>query len=98
MSQLPQQIIQPTVVDPKNVADTYCNGPINLNLMGPCGTITFTTIRPDPSQSFAGKQVTKHMAVVSSRVTTPLENLAGLRDLLNQMLPDATVAAPFLKQ
>lgn len=100
MSQIAQQVINPTIVDRKEVAETYCNGPINLNIMGPCGTLTFSTVRADAAQALAGSQVTNHTALVSARVTLPLDVLVALKGLLNQMLPESPVEAPgsFRKQ
>src|SRR4051812_28424160 len=94
MSQLPQQVITPIVIDPNNVSELYSCGPINLNIMGPCGTLTFTQLRPDLAQTIAGKQATKHYAVVTSRVTTPVQNLIDLRDLLSQMIQTTQSMAP----
>jgi hypothetical protein len=92
MSQIAQQIINPTVVDPNNVAETYCNGPVNLNLMGPCGTITLTSVRANAAQAFSGNQVTEHLAIVTARITMPAELLVELKNLLNRMLPEQPMA------
>lgn len=92
MSQIPQQVINPVAVDPNNIPETYANGPINLNIMGPCGTLTFTTVRGDIGELMAGKQATTHHAIVTSRVTTPIENLVQLRDLLNRLIQEQPMA------
>jgi hypothetical protein len=81
-----QQVINPIAVDPNNVAESYANGPVNVNVMGPCATLTFTNIRGDVGQLMKGAEATKHSAVVVARVTMPTENLAGLKDLLNKMI------------
>ena len=88
MSALAQQVINPVVTDPDNVPETYANGPININIMGPCATLTFTNVRPDIGQLMKGEQVTKHSAVVRVRVTLPNECLVGLKAALNQMIKD----------
>ena len=47
MTVMPQQVVNPVTVDPNNVAEAYANGPVNVNVMGPCATLTFTNIRGD---------------------------------------------------
>lgn len=86
MSQIAQQQLTPVVVDLGNVDETYCNGPINFGVYGPCATITFTAVRPDVAQAMKGEQITKATAPIVARVTMPLEVAAGLRDLLNRMI------------
>jgi hypothetical protein len=90
MTALPQQqVVNPVATDPNNVAETYANGPVNLNVMGPCATLTFTNIRGDIGDLMKGGAVTKHSAVVVARVTMPTECLVGLKDLLNKMIINA---------
>jgi len=83
---MPQQVVNPVTVDPNNVAEAYANGPVNVNVMGPCATLTFTNIRGDVGQLMKGGEITKHSAVVVARVTMPAESLVGLKDLLNKMI------------
>jgi hypothetical protein len=75
-------VVTPVVRDSDNVTDTFVNGPINLNVMGQVATLTFTTVRPDSAQAFKG-QVKDFSAVVTSRLTMPLETLVQLRELLS---------------
>jgi hypothetical protein len=82
MSVIPQQVINPSVTDPQNVAEILVNGPVNLTVMGQFATMTFTTVRPNLNQAFKG-QAKDYSAVVTARVTMPLEMLAQLRTLLN---------------
>jgi hypothetical protein len=82
----PQQVVNPVTTDPNNVPETYANGPVNVTVMGPCATLTFTTVRPDIEQIMKGTEVTKHSAIVVTRITMPSECLGGLKDLLNRMI------------
>lgn len=89
--QTAQQVIKPTFVDSSDVKPAYSNGPTNLTIIGPCGTLTFTNVTQPASDLFAGKQ-TGHIAVVSAKVTMPLEGIVGLRDLLNRMIAEHPIA------
>jgi hypothetical protein len=85
-NQLSQQATVPIGIDPNNIPDAYANGPINLSIRGPCGTLTFTNVRGDIAQLLAGQSSAKTYAVVTARVTLPLEALTELRNMLNQSL------------
>lgn len=92
MSQIAQQIVTPTFVDPNNVSETYANGPINFNIMGPCATLTFTAIRGDLTQSMKVETVTKANAVVVARITLPLQMAAELKGLLNRSIQEQPIS------
>jgi hypothetical protein len=84
-------MVTPVIRDPNNVAETLVNGPINVNIMGTFATLTFTNVRPDVAQAFKG-EVKDFSAVVSSRLTMPIEILVQLRDMLNQMIQNQPIA------
>jgi hypothetical protein len=88
MSQIAQQMITPTFADPKHVSETWVDGPMNGNILGPCLTITFTVTRPDLDQIMKGKPVTKLTAEVANRVTMPLHLALQLRATLNTIVQD----------
>src|SRR5262249_43556780 len=92
LSQIAQQVVKPTAIDPNCVPETYSNGPVNLNITGPCATLTFTTVRADIGEVMSGKQATTHFAVVTGGVTMPLDCLVKLRDLLNKTIQNQPMA------
>jgi hypothetical protein len=47
MANQPQQI---PVTDPENVPEVLCDGQLNVSVMGNFATLTFTHVRPVPSQ------------------------------------------------
>jgi len=86
MSISAQQVVNPTVVDPNSVDETFVNGPINLNIMGSTATLTFTSVRPDVKKMFSGNGQDLS-AIVVLRLTMPTEHLLQLRQLLSQAMP-----------
>ncbi|MEH2485259.1 hypothetical protein [Bradyrhizobium sp. AZCC 2230] len=86
MSISAQQVVNPTVVDPNSVDETFVNGPINLNIMGSTATLTFTSVRPDVKKMFNGNGQDLS-AIVVLRLTMPTEHLLQLRQLLSQAMP-----------
>lgn len=92
------QVKAATARDPDNVRETYANGPINVNIIGPCGTITFTNVRSDIADLLSGKPNAPVYASVVSRVTLPIDQLNELRTLLNRMIGDPPPAGSKLKQ
>ena len=38
---------QPPLIDPGNITETICDGPVNISVRGPLETLTFTHVRPD---------------------------------------------------
>jgi hypothetical protein len=85
MSIAAQQVVSPPVSDPNAVAETFVNGPINMNIIGSVATLTFTTVRLNVVQAFTGNKA-DFSAVVVSRLSMPLENLLQLRDMLSQAI------------
>lgn len=88
MSQIAQQVVTPVVIDPNHVAETFVDGPVNVNISGPNLTFTFTVARPDLDQAMKGQPVTKMNAVVTCRLTMPLHVVAQLRGTLNTIIQD----------
>ena len=86
-----QQITHPKVIDPKNVEETFANGPVNMTTIGSCTTLTFTNVRPDTAQAISGGQVTDHYAVVVARITVPSEIAVEIKNLLNRAIVDQPV-------
>jgi putative transposase len=84
----PTQLSEPPVIDPDLVPETWVTGRINVNVTGPVATITFTHVRPDPADIFANKKPAAAVSVVRARIVMPVEGLAGLRNLLNQIIFD----------
>jgi hypothetical protein len=72
------------VIDPENVGETLCNGPINLSFHGQgnhvVAVLTFTQPRPDPTALFQGS--VKDKSVVRARIAMNVPSLIALRDLL----------------
>jgi hypothetical protein len=87
MSQTAQQVVDPTLSDPYQTKEAYSNGPISLNIIGPCGTLVFTNVRPCLPNRL-GQNTADHEAVVSARVTMPLGMIVELRNLLNKSILD----------
>ena len=88
MATQPTQLSEPPVIDPDLVPETWVTGRINVNVTGPVATITFTHVRPDPADIFANKKPAAAVSVVRARIVMPVEGLAGLRNLLNQIIVD----------
>jgi hypothetical protein len=93
MAQSPQTTVHPTAIDPENVRETFANGPVNFNALGPCTTLTFTTLRGDIAEQMAGGPVSKFSLVVVSRITMPTANVVELRNLLDRILADQPAGA-----
>ena len=92
MSDEPQEL---QMIDPDNVPETLCEGMFNVSFAGPLAVITFTHMRPDPGQLFAGTVNPK--LIVRSRIVTSVPNLISLRDLLSRIIETVNVppdAAP----
>lgn len=75
----------PVVRDVGNVTEVFVNGPINMNVMGNVATLTFTTVRVDLPTS-PSVQPTELSAVVTNRVTMPIEVLFALREMLTKSI------------
>ena len=96
MTAIVQQMVTPVVRDLGNVAETFVNGPINLNVMGNVATLTFTTVRVDLPQSIK-EQPKDFSAVVSSRLTMPLETLIQLREMLSKSIQPQPISMGSLR-
>jgi hypothetical protein len=82
----PTQLPQPRVDDPETVPEIWVNGSVNISVTGPVATITFSHVRPNSADLFAGKQPATLNAVVRARIVMPMEGLAGLKQLLDQLI------------
>ena len=82
----PQQTPQPPVRDPDNVPETLCDGQFNLAIFGQLATLTFTHVRPDATQLFAGNENENVAAIVRARIVLTTQNLIALREFLNAQI------------
>ena len=83
MTAIAQQNFIPVVRDPGSATEVFVNGPINMNIMGNVATLTFTTVRMDLPAS-PTEQPKNASAVVTSRLTMPVETLWALREMLSK--------------
>jgi hypothetical protein len=98
MAQQPQQVQTqpPSVRDPDNVQETFCDGQFCISLTGPFATLVFTHNRPEPDPLFKTGTF-KPSAIVRARVVLTLPNLTALRDYIGnfiQAVEAAGSAAP----
>jgi hypothetical protein len=77
------------VIDPENVAETICLGPLNVAIAGGLSVITFTHNRPNVCALF-GKGEINNESVVRARIVTSTDNLVALRDMLNNLITHAS--------
>jgi hypothetical protein len=85
---IPQQQPQVTpVIDPDNVPETFCSGPVNVAHIGPLAILTFTTTRPEASDMFQGK--VNLSAVVRARIVLTRADLAVLHDTIDRAIKAA---------
>jgi len=83
----------PTVTDPDNVPEVLCEGQFNVAVVGPSATLTFTHVRPDAAALFRDGTI-DFKAIVRARIVVPINNLVGLRDLLNRIIQDPGTPVP----
>jgi hypothetical protein len=89
-----EQRSQPiAAIDPDNVRETFANGPTNFTALGPCTTLTFTTVRGDIAEQMSGGPISKFSAVVVARITMPTASVVELRNLLDRILADQPAGA-----
>ena len=81
------------VVDPDNVPETICFGNLNVAI-GPSGlsTITFTHPRPKVGALFEKGEISNE-SVVRARIVTTTKNLVALREIVTNLLQEASDAA-----
>ena len=85
---IPQQQQQVTpVIDPDNVPETLCFGPVNIAHIGPLAILTFTITRPEVSDMFQGN--VNLSAVVRARIVLTRAGLAGLRETIDRAIETA---------
>jgi hypothetical protein len=61
------------ISDPSNVPELFINGPFNVINMGAMVQITFTTVRPDANDLFAGHNAPNFQGTVACRLLMPSE-------------------------
>jgi hypothetical protein len=82
------------ISDPKNVPELFINGPFNIINMGGMVQITFTTVRPDADDLFAGKSAPKYQGIVICRLLMPGELAQQLvRTLADNLIKAAEQSA-----
>ena len=90
MAQQPIQSVKvPPPRDPYEVKEMFVNGPMNCNIAGPVAQLTFTHVRPEIADLFANKNPPKIDVVVMARIVLPIDQLAELRAMLNELMKDA---------
>ena len=90
---MPNDVQGPTVTDPDNVPETFCDGQFNVTVHGPFAILTFTQVRPEPGALFKDGTVNTQ-AVVRARIMITLDKLVALRDLLNRIIKQPDIPAP----
>ena len=92
-----QKIEHPTqpvlVSDPLHIGEIFASGPINLMGGKDFSVLTFTAIRADTEQLFAGGQSIKQTGVVVARIALPNEALHSLYSMLGQTYGGAQTTA-----
>jgi hypothetical protein len=73
---------QPTVSDPDNVPETFCDGPIHLDIVGDLATLTFFHERPDPASWFSSVPRDPNL-VVRARVVLTTANLIAIKSMID---------------
>jgi hypothetical protein len=84
MLKIEQPAERMSVSDPLHVAEIFASGPINLMGGKDFSILTFTAIRADTEQSFAGGQNIKQTGAVVARIALPNDALHSLHSMLNQ--------------
>jgi hypothetical protein len=83
---------EPPAIDPDNVPETLCLGRFNVTVNPPLVTLTFTHRRPKVGP-LVDQNIVDLESVVRARIVTTIDNLVGLRDLLNNIIQDPTTPA-----
>ena len=85
-----QTIESPTtpieISDPKNISETWVNGPFNIINLGGTILITFIVARPDIGEMLAGKQTPTFKGTVAARIMMPIQIAGELVRVLGQNL------------
>ena len=90
---MPSDVQGPTITDPDNVPETFCDGQFNVTMHGPLATLTFTQMRPEPDALFKNGTINPQV-VVRARITITQDKLVSLRDLLNRIIKQPDIPAP----
>jgi hypothetical protein len=77
------------ITDPNNVPDVLINGPFNVMNTAGMVHITFTSVRPDDSDLFSGKNPPRLRGAVACRLLMP----AGVANQLVRTLADVLIQA-----
>jgi hypothetical protein len=87
---MPKKPTQLKIEDPDNVPEILCHGKFNVYTTGDFATLTFTHIRPDPTDMLQ-EGVIKPRFVVRARIVVTLASLRELRDLLSKVTQSPNV-------
>jgi hypothetical protein len=87
---MPNDPRYPTVTDPENVPEVFCDGQSNVATHGSFAIMTFTQLRPEPGALFKEGAVNLQ-TIVRARIVITMDNLIALRDLLNRIIQQADV-------
>jgi hypothetical protein len=83
---------EPPTIDPDNIPEILCIGRFNLSPgPGPLATLTFTNVRNNAIDLIDNSKLVPE-SVVRARIVTTIENLAALRDLLNNSIQENSAA------
>jgi hypothetical protein len=81
-------------LDPNHVPETLCLGMINVSRTGRIAILTFTHARPDAQGLMIDRKINLEL-IVRARIVTSIENLANLRDMINDILKEqVSLTAP----
>jgi hypothetical protein len=87
MASEPQTQQPLNAADPHTVAETVCDGPLNVQLTGNRATLTFTHLRAKTALLLERGHV-DFEAIVRARIVFSMETLIDLRNVLNKLVPD----------
>jgi hypothetical protein len=81
------------ISDPKNISETWVNGPFNIMNLGGTVLITFIVTRPDIEDIIARKQTPTFKGTVAARIMMPIQMAGELVRVLGQHLATTGPAA-----
>ena len=82
------------ISDPNNVPETMVTGPFNIMRMGAMVLFTFTVVRPDTTEVFAGNSNPPSKGVVAARILMPTQMAEELMRVIGQNLAAGTGPGP----
>lgn len=81
------------ISDPKNISETWVNGPFNIMNLGGTVLITFIVTRPDIEDIISRKQTPTFKGTVAARIMMPIQMAGELVRVLGQHLATTGPAA-----